>query len=205
MKIVLSDGTEIKDLTLNASTLVSQKEVSSGSLEGKLDRVTYVYDDGSEEVKHNMCIDNIANYGDGWHICLREKPEAERLSDQMMVLASSQAQMVDDETAEKIVDLFPEWDGNGRAYAVDFRVKYDGNLYRCVQAHTSQQDWTPAAAASLWSKTHDPAEEFPAWIQPTGGHDAYAKGAKVSHSGKHWTSDVDANVWEPGAYGWTEV
>lgn len=34
---------------------------------------------------------------------------------------------------------------------------------------------------------------------------AYAKGAKVSHNGKHWTSDVDANVWEPGAYGWTEA
>ena len=31
------------------------------------------------------------------------------------------------------------------------------------------------------------------------------KGAKCSHNGKHWMSDVDNNVWEPGAYGWTEA
>lgn len=48
------------------------------------------------------------------------------------------------------------------------------------------------------------AEEWPEWVQPTGAHDAYSQGAKVSHNGKHWTSDVDGNVWEPGVYGWTE-
>ena len=78
-------------------------------------------------------------------------------------------------------------------------------LYRCLQDHTSQADWTPDAASSLWKATADPAEEWPAWSQPQGAHDAYAKGAKVLHSGKRWTSDVDNNVWEPGVYGWTEV
>ena len=58
---------------------------------------------------------------------------------------------------------------------------------------------------SLWVGISDPAEEWPEWSQPVGSTDAYAKGAKVSHNGKHWTSDVDANVWEPGAYGWTEA
>ena len=48
-------------------------------------------------------------------------------------------------------------------------------------------------------------EEWPAWVQPTGAHDAYAKGAKVSHNDKHWISEVDDNTWEPGVYGWTEV
>ena len=38
-----------------------------------------------------------------------------------------------------------------------------------------------------------------------GSTDAYAKGAKVSHNSKRWTSNVYANVWEPGVYGWTEV
>ena len=38
-----------------------------------------------------------------------------------------------------------------------------------------------------------------------GAHDAYEQGAKVSHNGKHWISDVAANVWEPGVYGWTEA
>lgn len=46
---------------------------------------------------------------------------------------------------------------------------------------------------------------YPAWKQPTGGHDAYKKGDKVSHKNKNWVSTVDANVWEPGAYGWNEL
>lgn len=39
----------------------------------------------------------------------------------------------------------------------------------------------------------------------TGAQDAYNKGDKVSHDGKHWVSDVDNNVWAPGVYGWKEV
>lgn len=37
-----------------------------------------------------------------------------------------------------------------------------------------------------------------------GAHDAYSKGSKVSHKGKNWISNLDANVWEPGVTGWTE-
>lgn len=100
--------------------------------------------------------------------------------------------------------MYDEWDANGVAYVLDDIRQYNGLLYRCVQAHTSQESWTPEAAASLWTRIADPAQEWPEWIQPTGAHNAYAKGAKVSHNGKHWISDVDANVWEPGVYGWTE-
>lgn len=42
------------------------------------------------------------------------------------------------------------------------------------------------------------------WKQPEGAHDAYKKGAEVSHKGDEWTSDVDGNVWEPGVFGWTK-
>ena len=35
-------------------------------------------------------------------------------------------------------------------------------------------------------------------------HDAYAKDSKVTHNGKKWISSYDANVWEPGVYGWEE-
>lgn len=38
-----------------------------------------------------------------------------------------------------------------------------------------------------------------------GAQSAYAMGAKVSHNGKHWISTADANVWEPGVYGWEEA
>lgn len=106
-----------------------------------------------------------------------------------------------DEEAETVTALFPDWE-DGKAYAVGDRVKYDGLLYRCVQAHTSQSDWTPDKTPALWVRTS--TEEWPEWIQPTGAHDAYNTGDKVSHNEKHWISDIDANVYEPGVYGWTE-
>lgn len=112
---------------------------------------------------------------------------------------------IDATTAAEHAELFTAW-----AYPVAYttgqiRRHTDGKLYKCLQAHTSQADWTPDTAVSLWVSISDPAEEWPEWSQPVGAHDAYAKDAKVSHGGKHWTSNVDANVWEPGVYGWTEV
>ena len=107
---------------------------------------------------------------------------------------------LDDEQAESVTDLFPKWEP-GTAYAVGDRRRYNDLLYRCVQAHTSQADWTPPAVPALWVRTS--TEEWPEWIQPTGAHDAYAKGNKVTHNGQHWTSDLDGNIWEPGVYGWS--
>ena len=100
--------------------------------------------------------------------------------------------------------MYDEWSADSVAYTLNDIRQYNGLLYRCVQAHTSQATWTPEDAPSLWTRIADPAQEWPEWIQPTGAHNAYAQGAKVSHNGKHWISDVDANVWEPGVYGWTE-
>ena len=115
---------------------------------------------------------------------------------------------LDTVTASEHADLFAEW-AYPIAYTVGQLRRHDGKLYKCVQAHTSQADWTPDTAVSLWSVAADPAEEWPAWSQPVGAHDAYAKGDKVSHNGKHWTSNVDSNVWEPGTAGtenlWIEV
>ena len=108
---------------------------------------------------------------------------------------------LDDETALTGVELFPVW-AIGTAYAVDDRVQHGGTLYKCVQAHTSQADWTPDATPALWVVVT--VEEWPEWVQPTGAQDAYAKGSKVTHNGKKWISSYDANVWEPGVYGWEE-
>lgn len=107
-----------------------------------------------------------------------------------------------DAEALEVPTLFPAW-ASGTSYSTDDRIEHGGTLYRCVQAHTSQTDWTPPATPALWVVVS--LEEWPEWVQPLGSHDAYAKGAKVSHNGKRWTSDVEANVWEPGVYGWTEA
>ena len=114
------------------------------------------------------------------------------------------AAVLTDEQASAAAAIFPLWSGNGVSYAVGDRVQYETLLYKCLQSHTSQTDWTPTSAVSLWARIDDPAEEWPAWRQPTGAHDAYAMGAKVSHNDKHWISTADANVWEPGVYGWEE-
>lgn len=107
-----------------------------------------------------------------------------------------------DEEGLEFVDLFVNW-GEGIAYAVGDRVKFGDTLYKCVQAHTSQNDWTPDVTPALWTRVT--VEEWPEWVQPTGAQDAYMTGDKVAHNEKHWTSDVDNNVWEPGVYGWTEA
>ena len=107
----------------------------------------------------------------------------------------------DDNTALTGIELYPVW-AVEIAVAKDSRYQYNGKLYKCVQAHTTQADWAPDVTPALWVKVS--LDEYPEWVQPTGSHDAYAKGDKVTHNSKKWISDVDANVWEPGVYGWTE-
>lgn len=102
-------------------------------------------------------------------------------------------------------EIYPQWDGNGYDYFAGEKVSYNGQYYRCIQSHKSQSDWTPDTAVSLWVSISNPSEEWPEWKQPTGAHDAYAKGDKVSHNDKHWISDIDANVYEPSVYGWSEA
>lgn len=123
---------------------------------------------------------------------------------QLRMAIQFQAAALPDEQAALVPTVFPLWNAAG-VYEVGDRVQYAELLYKCLTGHTAQESWTPDTASSLWVRIDDPAEEWPEWRQPQGAQDAYALGAKVSHNGKHWTSDVAANVWEPGVYGWTEV
>lgn len=106
-----------------------------------------------------------------------------------------------DEDALEGVELFPMW--TIKPYEVGDRIRYNDILYKCIQAHTSQSDWTPDVTPSLWTRVS--IDEFPEWVQPLGSEDAYQTGDKVSHNGKHWVSTADNNVWEPGIYGWDEI
>lgn len=106
-----------------------------------------------------------------------------------------------DQSASEAPYLFRAWETD-TAYAVGDRIRYGTTLYKCVQSHTSQDDWTPAQTPALWARAYDPSEEWPEWVQPTGAQDAYMTGDKVSHNGQHWISTIDNNVWAPGVYGW---
>ena len=108
-----------------------------------------------------------------------------------------------DETALEGVELFPIWEP-GRDCVSGERLRYHGELYRVLQDHTAQADWTPDAAPSLWAKVLIPdPTQIPEWEQPDSTN-PYAKGDKVTHNGKTWISTIDGNVWEPGVYGWAE-
>lgn len=106
-----------------------------------------------------------------------------------------------DEQALKAAAIYPLWNSSA-AYAAGDRVRYDGVLYKCLQAHTAQPSWTPAAAPSLWAKvlTSDTGAPLP-WEQPDSTN-PYMKGDKVTHKEQTWVSTIDNNVWEPGVYGW---
>lgn len=110
--------------------------------------------------------------------------------------------LTDDELI-KLSKLYPEWEV-GKSYNVDDVISYHNELYKVIQAHTSQSDWTPDVVASLFTKV-SPDGVIAEWSQPTGAHDAYNTGDQVTWKNSTWQSDIDANVWEPGVYGWTQI
>ena len=85
------------------------------------------------------------------------------------------------------------------AYGLDAAVTHGGQAWRSTVAANV---WEPGVSGwrKLWASTAAP----PDWVQPTGGHDAYAKGTLVTYKGKVYKSLIDANVWSPEAYpaGW---
>lgn len=128
------------------------------------------------------------------------RQEAEKFIQSIVKLRESAA----DEQALEAVAAYPAWQAN-KSYVTGDRIRYNDVLYKVLQAHTSQDDWTPDAAVSLFAKVliSDP-NTIPAWVQPDSTN-PYQKGDKVTHSGSTWVSTIDNNVWEPGVYGWEKA
>lgn len=150
--------------------------------------------------------------------------EAEEKQDSIDTLAQGSAQIMeaisavreslDDATASKHIKLFDSWQ-NAKPYTAGERIVYDGKLYKVLQGHTSQDDWTPGKAPSLFSEvltstvsddgtvTEDDIKD---WVQPDSTN-AYKTGDKVRYNGKTYESLIDNNTWSPEAYpaGWKEV
>lgn len=131
---------------------------------------------------------------------------AEQMRKALQMFAAS----LGEDDALMIASVYPDWDGNNRPYKTGAWVKYgedamgDARLYQVLQDHTSQSQWTPDTATSLYKRVGVSADGTPKWVQPVGATDAYNKGDVVEHNGAKWVSDIDANVWEPGVYGWTK-
>lgn len=135
-----------------------------------------------------------------------EEPGYDQVMEAVKKMLKSSADELSDEDALDVAALFPTWISKiGTSVSVGDRLWYDGKLYKVVQAHTAQSDWTPDVTPALFTEVS--IEEFPEWKQPTGAQDAYNAGDRVSYKGKHWESLIDGNIWAPDAYpaGWKEV
>ena len=125
-----------------------------------------------------------------------------KLRDMMHKAATS----LPDEDALDAVELFPAW-VTDHWYDAEERIRYEDKLYRCVIAHTSQEQWTPDITPALWTEVAKPGE-IPVWRQPTGAQDAYMTGDLVRYpdaDGPVYRCTVDNNVYAPDVYGWEVV
>lgn len=130
---------------------------------------------------------------------------AEQFRKALQMFAAS----LDDEKAMEVATVYDPW-AVGKAYAVGEFVTYgtnsvgDPQLYKVVQAHTSQADWTPDTVASLFVSIGMDADGYPVWSKPTGAHDAYNKGDIVDYNGNLYRSLMDGNIYSPDEYpsGW---
>ena len=127
---------------------------------------------------------------------------------ELRALIEKAAVSLADEDALGGVELFPAWT-TGKTCAADERVRYGGRLYRCVQAHTSQAEWTPDKTPALWTEVAAPGT-IPVWRQPSGAQDAYMTGDRVRYpdeNGPVYESLIVNNTWSPEAYptGWKKI
>lgn len=132
-----------------------------------------------------------------------------QMAEQFMRALQLFATSLDDEKAMEVAYVYDPWQ-IGKAYAVGDFLTYgvngvgDPQLYKVVQTHTSQADWTPNNAVSLYVAIGFDERGYPVWSQPTGAHDAYNKGDIVDYNGTLYESLIDGNVYSPDAYpaGW---
>lgn len=102
-------------------------------------------------------------------------------AEQMRRAVQLYAGTLPEEKALEIATIYPEWEA-GKAYVVGDILSYgtnpvgDPQLYKVVQAHTSQADWTPDSVPALYDAFGLDASGYPIWSQPSGAHDAYNTG-----------------------------
>lgn len=116
-----------------------------------------------------------------------------------------------DEQAMEVATVYAPW-VIGMNYPVGMFFTYGANnvgdpqLYKVVQAHTSQAEWIPGTPGteSLYLAIGLDDGGYPVWAQPTGAHDAYNKGDIVNYNGTLYRSVIDGNVYSPESYpaGW---
>lgn len=118
---------------------------------------------------------------------------------EMLVRAQINALAADDATAYRMKEFYPEWEA-GHAYAAGVYLVYGGELYRVLQAHTSQESWLPGAGTeSIYERideVHDGTKYDPI---PYGGNMALENGKYYVQDGVVYvcTRDTGNAVYQP--------
>lgn len=214
-KLILADGSEIEiqdGATLNSVIVLMDSYAGIGDLALKLTdenlrQIQFETDDRISKAENmalkepNFFVTTLANGKIQCVFGLREKTKEEIYQDSVLI----SLEYLTDEQSLTVAVLYPEW-MSGKEMKTGYRCRYNDVLYKCLQDHTSQDDWKPDVTPSLWAKVlvDENNDTIPEWEQPESTN-PYAKGDKVTHNGKKWESTTDGNVWEPGIYGWTEV
>lgn len=93
-----------------------------------------------------------------WTVLPDRRPLSQNEVSKLIIAQQINTLTVDDNTALRMKEFYPNW-VTDTAYSVGFKVQYDGKLWRCLSAHTSNATWYPSTAtASLWeqiNETHD--------------------------------------------------
>lgn len=124
------------------------------------------------------------------------EPDTYEIMEAVKKMLSSSVTDLSDEEALSVAALYPTWISKlGEQVNTGERYWYDGKLYKVIQQHTVQDDWTPDVSVSLFTEVT--IEEWPEFVQPISSETAYMIGDKVTFNGQHYVSLIDNNVWSP--------
>lgn len=115
---------------------------------------------------------------------------------ELRTLIEEAVQSLDDEKALKGVCLYPKWNGNGVKYEAGMRMQYNGELYKVKDgmAHTSQADWTPDVAVSLFEKVNETNAGTSTDPIPYSGNMALEKGKYYIEEGIIYLCNRDTGI-----------
>ena len=110
----------------------------------------------------------------------------------------------DELTAEEmiyLIDNYPVWSGSSISYSIGDIASYNSQLWKCIQAHTSQSNWQPVNVPALWQPTV-PSGVIPVWDAGLVGGYALDDLVVWPEGGRVWKSLMNANAaFEPGVIG----
>ncbi len=125
-----------------------------------------------------------------------------QLAEQLRKALQFFAQTLDEATALEVCGVYDKWEEN-KSYKTGEYITYgennvgDRQLYKVIQAHTSQANWTPDITASLYEPIGLNEKGYTTWSPPSGAHDAYNTGDIVDYNGTLYISLVDSNIYAP--------